>query len=287
MTHPVMEFHQRGFRGNPNIMQYMLSWFRMPRGNEAMIWMSQIQHGLAVKFAVEHWRRIMPQCMGALYWQINDTWPAVSWASIDYFGRWKSLHYMAKRFFAPLMISGLELPEKRRIEVHVSSDMLKDVDATVTVKVTDTTGRSLESFGRKIVVPERKSFKALEIDLTDHWEHKGRNLLVWLELRLGTRIVSDNLVTFYRPKTMEVADPGLSYKLSRLGPGTFKVTCSSRRPALWAFLGLKTLEGSFSDNFFCLPGKRAVAITLTFDKPVPAEKVRKDLVYRSLFDLYE
>ena len=28
-----------------------------------------------------------------------------SWASIDYYGRWKALHYYAKRFFAPVLIS--------------------------------------------------------------------------------------------------------------------------------------------------------------------------------------
>jgi beta-mannosidase len=287
MTHPIMEFHQRGNRGNPNIMHSMLSWFRMPKGNDAMVWMSQIQHGLAVKFAVEHWRRIMPRCMGALYWQINDTWPAVSWASIDYFGRWKALHYMAKQFFAPLLISGLELPEKKKIEVHVSSDMLKDVSATASVKVTDMTGKTLESFSRKLSVPERKSFKAFDIDLQDHWEHKGRNLLIWLELRVAGRIVSDNMVTFYRPKTMEVVDPGLSFKIRRSGKKTYSVACSSRRPALWAFLGLKTLEGRFSENFFCLPGRKTVKVELRFEKPVSPARVRKDLIYRSLFDLYE
>ena len=43
--------------------------------------------------------------MGAVYWQINDCWPVISWSSIDYWGRWKALHYYAKRFFAPVMIS--------------------------------------------------------------------------------------------------------------------------------------------------------------------------------------
>ena len=43
--------------------------------------------------------------MGAVYWQLNDCWPVISWSSIDYWGRWKALHYYAKRFFAPVMIS--------------------------------------------------------------------------------------------------------------------------------------------------------------------------------------
>lgn len=46
--------------------------------------------------------------MGAVYWQLNDCWPAASWSSIDYYGRWKALHYYAKKFFAPILLSCME-----------------------------------------------------------------------------------------------------------------------------------------------------------------------------------
>ena len=72
------------------------------------LWLTQILQGMAIKYAVEHWRRGMPRGMGTLYWQINDCWPVASWSSVDSLGRWKALHYMARRFFAPLLISGLE-----------------------------------------------------------------------------------------------------------------------------------------------------------------------------------
>jgi beta-mannosidase len=57
-----------------------------------------------MRTGVEHWRR-HPACSGALYWQLNDCWPVISWSSIDYYGRWKALHYASKRFFAPLLLS--------------------------------------------------------------------------------------------------------------------------------------------------------------------------------------
>jgi beta-mannosidase len=56
-----------------------------------------------VRLAMEAHRRAMPYCMGSLYWQINDCWPVASWSSIDYFGRWKALHYTARRIFAPVI----------------------------------------------------------------------------------------------------------------------------------------------------------------------------------------
>ncbi|NQZ68480.1 MAG: glycoside hydrolase family 2 protein [Lentisphaeria bacterium] len=108
LTSYIMEFHQRSGIGNSTIMSYMMEWFRLPYGFENTVWLSQIQHGMAMKYAVEHWRRSMPQGMGTVYWQLNDCWPGPSWASIDCHGRWKACQYMARHFFNPLLISGLD-----------------------------------------------------------------------------------------------------------------------------------------------------------------------------------
>ena len=43
-----------------------------------------------------------------LYTQLNDSWPVVSWSSIDYYGNWKALHYQAKRAFAPIHINPIQ-----------------------------------------------------------------------------------------------------------------------------------------------------------------------------------
>lgn len=99
---PVMEQHQRNDGGNARILETMCRYFRFPKGFAEMVYLSQIQQGLAIKTAIEYWRSTKPRCMGTLYWQINDTWPVHSWASLDYGGQWKPLHYMAKRFFNPV-----------------------------------------------------------------------------------------------------------------------------------------------------------------------------------------
>jgi beta-mannosidase len=94
-----MEGHQRNSGGNARILETMCRYFRFPKGFEEMVFLSQVQQGLAIKTAIEYWRSTKPRCMGTLFWQINDTWPVHSWASLDYGGQWKPLHYMAKRFF--------------------------------------------------------------------------------------------------------------------------------------------------------------------------------------------
>lgn len=98
---PVMDHHQRSDGGNVNIVNMIGNYFRMPDGFENFLYISQLQHGLAIKTAVEYWRSLRPICMGALYWQINDNWPLVSWSSVEYGGKWKQLHYMARNFNAP------------------------------------------------------------------------------------------------------------------------------------------------------------------------------------------
>jgi beta-mannosidase len=101
----VMEKHQRNNAANGKIMNYMSQTFLYPTNFDVLLYASQLLQAEAIKYGVEHFRRNRGRCMGAVYWQLNDIWPVASWASIDYFGRWKALHYYAKRFFQPLMIS--------------------------------------------------------------------------------------------------------------------------------------------------------------------------------------
>lgn len=65
--------------------------------------------------------------MGALYWMLNDVWQGPSWSSIEYGGRWKILHYYAKKFFSPVLISPVKTSETE-LSVYVVSDLLSDVE---------------------------------------------------------------------------------------------------------------------------------------------------------------
>lgn len=107
---PAMESHQKNTGGNARIAETMFRYFRFPTGFANFVWLSQVQQGLAIKTAVEYWRSLKPHCMGALIWQLNDTWPVASWSSLDYGGGWKLLHHMAQRFFAPVAIAAIPRP---------------------------------------------------------------------------------------------------------------------------------------------------------------------------------
>jgi beta-mannosidase len=105
MTSYIMEHHQRNEAGNGKIINYMTDHFRMPKDFPSLVYVTQVLQAECVRTGVEYWRRNRHRTSGALYWQLNDCWPVASWASLDYFGRWKALHYAARRFNAPVMLS--------------------------------------------------------------------------------------------------------------------------------------------------------------------------------------
>ncbi|HEY6918604.1 MAG TPA: glycoside hydrolase family 2 protein, partial [Tabrizicola sp.] len=127
---PVMESHQKNPGGNARIAETMFRYFRFPVDFPNFVYVSQVQQALAIKTAVTHWRSLKPHCQGTLYWQLNDTWPVCSWASLDHGGNWKLLHHMAARFYAPVMVTAV--PKDGGIELRAVNDRPEAVTITVT-----------------------------------------------------------------------------------------------------------------------------------------------------------
>ena len=101
----IMEKHQRNKTANGKIVDYLSRTYLYPSDLSKLVYASQLLQAQAMQYGTEHWRRNRGRCMGAVVWQLNDCWPVASWSSIDYYGRWKALHYYEKRFFAPVLIS--------------------------------------------------------------------------------------------------------------------------------------------------------------------------------------
>ncbi len=134
----VMEKHQRNAAANGKIMKYIAQTYLYPKDFPALVYTSQMLQADAIRCGVEHWRRNRGRCMGAIIWQLNDCWPVISWASIDYYGRWKALHYAAKRFFAPLLLSAREEGEVTQ-KPDVNMELKEPVRQSVTLTVSNET----------------------------------------------------------------------------------------------------------------------------------------------------
>ena len=69
--------------------------------------------------------------LGSLYWQLEDIWQAPSWAGIEYDGRWKVLHYVAKDIYQNIIISPFYNSTTGELEVYVTSDLWSSASGMV------------------------------------------------------------------------------------------------------------------------------------------------------------
>jgi beta-mannosidase len=276
-----MEHFQRSGIGNSTIIHYMLDWFCLPTSFEGTVWLSQILQGMAVKYGVEHWRRSMPRTMGTLYWQLNDMWMGPSWSSLDWKGNWKALHYMTKKFYAPLLISGVELvspgeravlgnsDSKQTVTIHVTNDLRQAVTGTVRWTISDLKGKTIASDEFDVTTPERTSRDVQTLNVSKYVENHGsRNILVWLEFFVEGKLVSDNMVLLCRPKHLELERPTIRVTSEPTDQeNTHSVTLSSDVPAMYVWLEIPDATDpstcSFEDNFFHLHPQRPHTIQVT------------------------
>ncbi|HUE36690.1 MAG TPA: glycoside hydrolase family 2 protein, partial [Candidatus Acidoferrum sp.] len=224
--------------------------------------------------------------MGCVFWQYNDIWPGMSWSSVDYFGRWKALHYMARKFYSPILVSGLENTKDGTIDLFVTNDFLEPVSGKLTWKTMDLMGKILAQDSFRVEIPSRKSINVKKLDLQEQISQCGiSGFLTWLELEVHGQIVSDNLVLFALPKEYKLADPGLTADVDSV-PDGFLVTIASKTPALWVWLGLENGDAKYADNFVHLPPNAPRKILIQPGTNLSRDDFTKQLQVRSLFDTY-
>ncbi len=186
VTSPTFEQHQKNGRGNSIITEMFTRYFRFPSSFEQMLYLSQVQQALAIKTASEHWRANKPTCRGILYWQLNDCWPVSSWSSIEYTGRWKQLHYHAKRFFAPQLatfVSG-----EHGLCLQVVNDEHQVREFTGQVSWVDWQGNALETWPISDTVDEDGNEVVWQLSADDIAERKGQGFY-HVELNCQGRVI--------------------------------------------------------------------------------------------------
>lgn len=252
---PVLESHQKNKGGNARIAETMFRYFRWPKHFDDFVYLSQIQQGLAIKTAVTHWRSLKPHCMGTLIWQLNDTWPVCSWASLDHGGDWKLMHHMARDFYAPVLVTAVPIGD--RIVLRGISDSACARQVQVTAQAITPAGalRDLwagrQSIGAEAVDLHSIALADLAADemLVFHWQDDsgatGRDLHA------------------PRPfKSYDLVAPELTMQVDGLS-----VTITTRHLALFVAVEAD-VAGRWSDNVLhLLPGESR---TLTFTSADPA-----------------
>nr|WP_035453389.1 glycoside hydrolase family 2 protein [Alicyclobacillus herbarius] len=284
----VMENHQKNGSANGKILYYLAENFRYPKDLAALAYTSQILQAEAIKYGVEHWRRHRGRCMGAIYWQLNDCWPVASWSSIDYYGRWKALHYFAKRFFDPILISACE--EGSQVGLWVTNDRLQQVSGTVRWRVLDERSRVLRAGDETITVAALSAEKVVDLDLSDFFADMDTRRRTYLEYTLETvEGVRQGTLLFVPAKHFEFADPHLSAAVEDLGDA-FAVRVSAEAYAKYVALDLVGADAVFSDNFFDLSADAPRTVTVpksSLSQPMSLAEFSKSLQVTSLYDTYD
>ena len=257
----VMEKHQRNNAANGKIMNYLYQTYLYPTSFDAFVYASQLLQADAIRYGVEHFRRNRGRCMGAIYWQLNDCWPVISWASIDYCGRWKALHYAAKRFFRPLTLSCAEeglltqnpninferyeyeenaLKKGMRLCVENETMLSHTVEVTWQLRRADA---SVIRQGRETVTVEPLSSKWLEYE--DFADADTFGDYIAYQMTENGAPAASGTALFCAPKHFRFADPQLAL---RVEGDEIVVTAAAYARSVQILNADDTLR--LSDNFF-------------------------------------
>jgi beta-mannosidase len=296
-----MESHQKNGAANSKIPDYMARNYRYVAGLPELVFVSQVNQADAMKYGVEHLRRNRGRCMGALYWQINDCWPVASWSSIDYFGRWKALHYYAKRFFAPVLMSvedaeGNARPKitevtfnnynsysvpRTTMRVNISNETMGDFKGTVKWFVKD---NDLNVIASGDIAVNSKSLTANYIATVDIAEYvSGENrysrFFVAELYDENGNFVSKQTILICKPKHFEYKDAEVKTEV-KCENGKTVIYVSADNFIHNIEISFEKLDAVLSDNFFSITDKEPVRIEV--EGNFSAEEIKNQIQITSI-----
>lgn len=281
----IMELHQRCHGANKKILTYLADTFKYPTEFGTLLYASQLLQAEAIRYGVEHLRRNRGRCMGALYWQLNDIWPVASWSSIDYFGRYKALQYVAKRFFAPVMISCCEIGEtatrpfvvmepdfydfSTQARLSVANETTNPISGTVNWELRCADSKILQSGSENITVPALSSvwLNNMDFNKTD-----VENNYLSFSFDVDGTTISEGTVLFTVPKHFNFVNPNLRYEING-----DEITVYADAYAKYVEIDSPDSDFILSDNYFDMnAGSKTVKIL---------EGSPKTIRIRSVYDI--
>jgi beta-mannosidase len=284
MTSYIMEMHQKNASGNSLMVGQMLDTFRLPRDFVSLVYLSMALQAEGIRYGVEHWRRHPDRVAGILYWQLNDCWPVASWSSLDYFGRWKALHYAARRFFAPLMLSIEDKPPVQ--EVFVTNDLSEPWDGSIRWSLEMLDGKVMEAGDESVNAAPFDVTPVCRLDFSSHLTEDLRREAVFIaELWQGGQIRSRQTAFFVPTKHLGLTDPVISTQL-RVEQGEIRIELASRSLARLVEIALEGADVVFSDNYFDLPAGRTVGISAPLPSGWTPSQAQAALKVRSVYDSF-
>ncbi|WP_284652846.1 beta-mannosidase [Flavobacterium terrisoli] len=272
----AVKHHQKHNTGYKTINEYMARDYQVATNFEDYIYVSQLLQADGMKMAIEAHRTAMPDCMGTLFWQLNDCWPVTSWSSVDYFGKWKAMQYQVKRSFEDFLITVKE--EENQYDVAITNDNMNPYDGEFETKLFDFNGKLLWEDTTFINIPGNFSFVHLEVSKKVFEQFDLRKVVCSLQFKPKERLSTvvrqtpvSNLYYFVKPKDLQLTKPTI--QITKIDELIYEI--SSDVLAKNVFLSSEE-DTFFSDNYFdVLPNKK---MQIKLSKPVST------IMVKSLFD---
>jgi len=284
MTSYIMEQHQKNASGNSIMVGQMLDTFRLPKDFVSLVYLSMVLQAEGIRYGVEHWRRHPDRVAGTLYWQLNDCWPVASWSSLDYFGRWKALHYVVRRFYAPLMLSIEDKPPQQT--VYVSNDMLEPWEGNVKWSLETFDGQVLTSGQSQVKAATQTATQGCRLDFSDRINDGNIRRLVFIaELWQVDQFISRQCTFFAPIKHLSLEDPAIRVNLHNKGD-QLVAELTSQSLAVLVEVALTDADIYFSDNYFTLPAGRTTQVFCPMPVGWTLERAKKEFRVRSVYDSY-
>ena len=219
ITDPVLGAHQKHPRGNDLIKSYMEKEYPPAKDFESFVYLSQRLQAEGIGMGIEAQRLAMPFCMGSLYWQYNDCWPSVSWSSVDYFGRWKSLQYKVKRLFSPVLL--VENIKNDTVEFQIVSDLTEDKKLHLYTDIYNLNGDFI--FGGLFHLQVKAGTSAVynTQDLTAYIAKHGKENLCVASRLLNDigEVVSEDLKFLLHVKELNLSKSEITYEVKKVDDG--------------------------------------------------------------------
>jgi beta-mannosidase len=280
----VMEHRQRSGPGNRAILSQMIDFFRLPKNFPSLAYLSMILQAEGMRIGVEHWRRNRARVGGTIIWQLNDCWPAISWSSLDYFGRWKALQYAARRFYAPVLLSVLD--DGLRRELHVTSDLTSAWEGEIRWRLESLGGEILDRGREPVAAAPAADTPVRALDFAGRIDETNRRETVLVcELWRGRNRIAARISPFAPAKHIPLADPGLRCTLGRRR-NDLVIDVAADSLALFVELAFAGKDAVFSDNYFDLGAGMGTRVTVPLPEGWSPARARRSLRVRSLVDSY-
>ena len=219
--------------------------------------------------------------MGTMYWQINDCWPVASWSSIDYYGKWKALHYLVKKAYNDILITHKE--NKGNLDFYIVSDQLDQLDEVdFIVETIDFDGELIRSSQKSIIVETNTSVKVYSKAIEELLKDKQRsNVFIRTRMVVSGKTLSENLYFFENDKLLDLPEAEVQITVN----DDNSIELNSDKLAKYVFVSVEGEDVFFSDNYFDLiPGESK---TLTMDTKVDIQTIKNKIKVISLFNSYQ